>query len=70
MGMWDNYRHMVKVQLQGATAGTTKYGWLESMSELLMYGIVVALCFAHRWYIPAILLMLVVIAMVVVVTKK
>ena len=70
MGMWDMYKGMVKVQVQGATAGTTKYGWLESASELLMYGIVVALCFAHNWYIPAILLLLVVIAMGLVVTKK
>ena len=71
MGLIDNYKSTVKVQIAGATEGTTKFGWLESLSEFLQFGTLVALCFAQGWNVMACLLVAVLIGMIIVtITKK
>jgi len=69
MGLMDNIQNSVRVQLQ-SQPGTSKYGWLESLSEFLTFSIVVALAIKQGWYIPAGVLAGTLIAMIVVMMKN
>lgn len=70
MGILDNYKYMVKTSLAGVGDKTSKYGWMESLSEFLLTGIVIALCFAHKWYIAGGMLIFVIVLMGFIVVKK
>jgi hypothetical protein len=68
MALFDNFKYAVKAQLEGT--GTSKFGWLESLSEFLTTGVIIALCISHKWYVPAVILVVIIIAMIFVVSKK
>lgn len=66
MGLFDTYKSMVKVQIASATEGTTKFGWMETLSEFAQFIVLVALCFKVGWVIPACLLLAILLGMFVV----
>jgi len=66
MGIFDYYKNMVKIQIAGATQGTTKFGWLESISEFMQFGAIVSLCFAQGWVVFSCLLLAVLLGMIII----
>jgi len=66
MGILDNYRNIVKIQLAGTTAGTTKLGWIESAVSFFAYGLLTALAFAHGWWVSAVILLGLIVAMAII----